>query len=176
MHKKFAKDYYKSNRRANPQQMSKTPYSSSHTSTSHLGQLTLAERTLLADHRGCFKCHRFYVPHRSKDCPDGPLEASSYKTLTEADTIATKPARNDRAMKPVTAIAPVAAVMPSFVLEEASDSDDEMCVAPFETNHLIWPCLLAGPSSPSFEHVDTLIDHRSHLVLINDDIMTKLGL
>jgi hypothetical protein len=66
--------------------------------------------------------------------------------------------------------------MPSSVLEENLDSDDDMYVAPFETAHLIWPCLLTGPSSSSFECIDALIDHESHLVLINEDIVTKLGL
>ncbi|KAG1738916.1 uncharacterized protein EDB91DRAFT_1249091 [Suillus paluster] len=113
---------------------------------------------------------------KSKECPDGPPDASSYKTLTEADAIAAKPVKNDRLMKPIAAVAPVAAVMPLSVLEEVLDSDDDMCIAPFETNHLLWSCLLAGPSSPSFECINTLIDHGSHLVLINEDLVTKLGL
>ncbi|KAG1850163.1 hypothetical protein F4604DRAFT_82826 [Suillus subluteus] len=131
MHKRFAEDCYKSSRRTNQQQSStKTPFSSSHTSSttssSRLGQLTLAERTLLADHRGCFKCRKFYVPHRSKECPDRPPEASTYKTLTEADAIAAKPTKSERLTKPVTPVVPVTAVMPSSVIEEASDSDDDI--------------------------------------------------
>jgi hypothetical protein len=62
------------------------------------------------------------------------------------------------------------------VLNDESDSEDELCIAPFETAHFIWPCLLTGPSSESFECVDALIDHGSHLVLIDESVVDKLGL
>lgn len=115
------------------------------------------------------------MPHRSKECTEGAPEASSYKTLTEADAIAAK-SKNNKPSRTVAAVAPVAAMVPSSVIEDVSDSDDDTCVAPFETPHLIWPCLLTGPLSSSFERVDALIDHGSHLVLINEDLVTKLGL
>jgi hypothetical protein len=51
-----------------------------------------------------------------------------------------------------------------------------MCVAPLETAHFIWPCLLTGPCSNSFEHIDALIDHGSHLVLVDETIVKRLGL
>ncbi|KAG2737936.1 hypothetical protein P692DRAFT_20760337, partial [Suillus brevipes Sb2] len=140
-------------------------------SSPRLGSLTEAERTLLAKHKGCFKCRKFYVSHQSKDCSEGAPEASSYKTLTEADAIAAKPKT-----KTVAAVGPVGAVMPSSVLEDGSDSEDDMYVAPFETAHLLWPCLLTGPSSASFERVDALIDHGSHLVLIDENVVERLGL
>jgi hypothetical protein len=95
--------------------------------------------------------------------------------LTKADAIAAKPKTNKQT-KTVTAVAPVGAVMPSSILEDNSDSEDDTCVAPFETAHLIWPCHLTGPSCDSFEHVNALIDHGSHLVLIDDAIVKKLGL
>jgi len=140
-------------------------------SSSRLGALTEAERVLLMKHKGCFKCRKFYVSHQSKECTDGAPDASSYKTLTEADAIAVKPKTRS-----VAAVGPVGAVMPSSVLDDGSDSEDDMCVASFETAHLIWPCLLTGPSSTSFERFDALIDHRSHLVLIDESVVTKLGL
>ncbi|KAG2132037.1 hypothetical protein DEU56DRAFT_713546, partial [Suillus clintonianus] len=95
MHKKFAEDFYKSKRTTSYNQTStKTSSSSSrvplNTSTPRLGALTVAERTLLAEHSGCFKCRRFYVSHRSKECPNGAPDASSYKTLTETDATAAK--------------------------------------------------------------------------------------
>lgn len=177
MHRRVAEDFYKSSRRSNQTYIAKAPSSntSSSSSTTRLGPLTLAERTLLANHNGCFKCRRFYVTHRSKECPNGAPEASSYKGITEADAVAAK-GKNNKVTKQVAAVAPVTAVVPSSVLEEVSDSDDDTCVAPFETAHLIWPCLLAGPSSSTFERVDALIDHGSHLVLIDEQVVTRLGL
>jgi len=168
-HRKIAEELYKSSKRTTT---SKTSSSKMYNpSSSRLGALTENERTLLMKHKGCFKCRRFHVSHQSKECIDGAPEASSYKTLTESDAIAAKPKT-----KSVAAVAPVGAVMPSSVLDDGSDSEDDMCVAPFETAHLIWPCLLTGPSSPSFERVEALIDHGSHLVLIDENIVNKLRL
>jgi hypothetical protein len=178
MHRKFAEDYYKSRRAASSNQTTNKAQpsrTSTNMSTPCLGALTTAERTLLADHSGCFKCCRFYVSHRSKECTNGAPDASTYKTLTKVDAIAAKP-KGDKTIKPVATVAPVAAVMPSNVMEVDSKSEDDTCIAPFETAHLTWPCLLTGPSLNSFERIDALIDHGSHLVLINDEVMNKLGL
>ncbi|KAG1839248.1 hypothetical protein F4604DRAFT_1599732 [Suillus subluteus] len=143
-HRKMAEDLYKSKRAtsSNKPSSSKTYNSSS----SRLGTLSEAEHTLLMKHRGCFKCRKFYVSHQSKECTDGTPEASSYKTLMEVDAIAAK-----LKTKTVAAVGTVGGVMPSSVLDDGSDSEDDMYVAPFETAHLIWPCLLTGPSSASFE-------------------------
>jgi len=169
-HKKIAEELYRSSKRTTSS--NKASSSKTYTpSSSRLGALTETERTLLMKHRGCFKCRKFYVTHQSKECTDGAPDASSYKPLTESDAIAAKPKT-----KSVAAVGPVGAVMPSTVLDDGSDSEDEMCVAPFETAHLIWPCLLTGPSSNSYERVDALIDHGSHLVLIDESVVNKLGL
>ncbi|KAG2337937.1 hypothetical protein BDR05DRAFT_952292 [Suillus weaverae] len=169
-HKKIAEELYKSSKRTTSS--NKTSSSKTYNpSSSRLGTLTEAEHNLLMKHKGCFKCRKFYVLHQSKECPDGMPEASSYKTLMESDAIAAKPKT-----KTVAAVRPMGAVMPSSVLDDGSDSEDDMCVAPFETAHIVWPCLLTGPSSNSFERVDALIDHGSHLVLIDKNIVNKLGL
>ncbi|KAG1813626.1 uncharacterized protein BJ212DRAFT_1482523 [Suillus subaureus] len=106
-HRKITEELYRTSKHA----MSSTKTSSSKTynpSSSCLGTLTEAERTLLMKHRGCFKCRKFYVLHQLKDCTNGTLEASSYKTLTEADAIMAK-----LKTKTIAAIRPVGAVMPS---------------------------------------------------------------
>ncbi|KAG2349301.1 hypothetical protein BDR05DRAFT_994364 [Suillus weaverae] len=148
----------------------KTSSSSSkmyNTSSPRLGSLTETECALLMmKHKGCFKCRKFYVSHQSKDCTDGAPDATSYKTLTEDDANAAKPKA-----KPVAAVGPVGAVMPSSILDDRSSDEDDMCIAPFETAHLMWPCLLMGPSCESPEHFDALIDHGSHLVLIDKDVV-----
>lgn len=70
MHKRLAEEAYKTSRRTTqPYTSSKTTHSSSvNNSTPRLGPLTVAERTLLADNKGCFKCRKFYVSHRSREC------------------------------------------------------------------------------------------------------------
>ncbi|KAG3229868.1 hypothetical protein P692DRAFT_20718138, partial [Suillus brevipes Sb2] len=171
-HRKIAEELHKSSKR-NTTSTSKTSSSSKtyNSSSPRLGSLTENERALLMKHKGCFKCRKFYVSHQSKDCTDGAPDASSYKILTESDANAAKPKT-----KAVAAVAPVGAVMPSSVLDDGSDSEDDMCVAPLETAHLLWPCLLTGPSSETPERVDALIDHGSHLVLIDESVVKRLGL
>jgi hypothetical protein len=169
-HKKIAEDLYKSSKHNAYTNKTTSSSSKTYTSSSRLGPLTEPEHALLMKHRGCFKCRKFYVSHQLKECPDGAPDASAYKPLTETDAIAAK------SKKTIAAVAPVGAVMPSTVIEEGPDSEDDMCVAPFETAHLLWPCLLTGPSTDSFERVDALIDHGSHLVLIDENIVNKLGL
>ncbi|KAG0699569.1 hypothetical protein DFH29DRAFT_808912 [Suillus ampliporus] len=166
--RKIAEEIHRSSKRSTST-TNKTSSSSSkmyNTSSSRLGSLTETERALLMKHKGCFKCRKFYVSHQSKDCTDGAPDASSYKTLTESDANAAKPKT-----KPVAAIGAVGAVMLSSVLDDGSDSEDDMCVAPFETAHLMWPCLLTGPSSEFPERFDTLIDHGLHLVLIDENVV-----
>ncbi|KAG2063782.1 hypothetical protein BDR04DRAFT_1123035 [Suillus decipiens] len=62
--------------------------------------------------------------YRSKECTNGAPDASTYKTLTKADTIATKP-KGNKTTKPIAAVAPVAAVMPSNVMEVDFESEDD---------------------------------------------------
>ncbi|KAG2054372.1 hypothetical protein BDR06DRAFT_1007810 [Suillus hirtellus] len=115
MHRRIAEDLYKSARHTNQTQTTRTFQlnASSSTSTTHLGPLTLTECTLLANHNGCFKYQRFYVSHRSKDCPNGAPEASAYKTITEVDAIAAK--SKSEKPKQVVAITPVTVtITPSF--------------------------------------------------------------
>ena len=49
-----------------------------------LPKLTPAERSVLLEHQGCFKCRQLYVNHRSADCPNGFPSPDSYKPLTAA--------------------------------------------------------------------------------------------
>ncbi|KAG2350852.1 hypothetical protein BDR05DRAFT_943190 [Suillus weaverae] len=124
-HKKITEELYKSSKRTTSS--NKTSSSKTYNpSSSRLGTLTEAERNLLMKHKGCFKCRKFYVSHQSKECPDGAPEASSYKTLMESDAIAAKPKT-----KTVAAVGPVGAVMPSSVLDDGSDSEDDMALFQF---------------------------------------------
>ncbi|KAG0696000.1 hypothetical protein DFH29DRAFT_813576, partial [Suillus ampliporus] len=121
-HKKIAEELYKTalKRTTSSNKTSSSSTKTYNPSSSRLGTLTEAERTLLMKHKGCFKCRKFYVSHQSKECTDGAPEVSSYKTLTESDAIAAKPKT-----KPIAAVGPVGAVMPSSVLDDGSDSEDD---------------------------------------------------
>ena len=64
-------------------------------------KLTDMERQLLYDNEGCLKCCRFFVTHRSADCPNDFPAAAGYKLRTQADVERAKRSRN----KPVAAVA-----------------------------------------------------------------------
>jgi hypothetical protein len=53
--------------------------------TTKLQKLTEAERKLLFDNQGCLKCRRFFIEHRSTNCPNNWPTAIRYRTLTQAD-------------------------------------------------------------------------------------------
>lgn len=61
-------------------------------------KLTNKEKTLLWDNEGCFRCRKFYVDHKSKECKtDFPL-GKNYKELVQADadTAKAKKSHNDK--------------------------------------------------------------------------------
>jgi hypothetical protein len=66
-----------------------------------LPKLTPVEHQLLYDNDGCLKCHRFFVPHCSTDCPNDFPNVSNYKPLTQSFVDLIK----RRIKKPVAAIA-----------------------------------------------------------------------
>lgn len=154
-------------------------------SSARLPPLTAAERALLQAHEGCFKCCRPYAEHLVNACPNGFPEKATYKTLTEADTLAVKK-KHGKAMKaaavlPVAAsipapvaVAPVAVVMPSVVLGNGSDSD---CVtAPFFIPHFFLDCRVGGDRSSTQTKVHALIDHGCDSVLISPELADAIGL
>ncbi|KAI0077569.1 hypothetical protein K474DRAFT_1674726 [Panus rudis PR-1116 ss-1] len=52
--------------------------------------LTVEEKKLLSDHKGCYHCRRFYAGHVSQNCPVGFPDPKTYRTLTAADADAAK--------------------------------------------------------------------------------------
>ena len=50
--------------------------------TKALLKLMEVERSLLFDNEGCLKCRRFFVKHRSSNCPNGFPSGLNYKPLT----------------------------------------------------------------------------------------------
>jgi hypothetical protein len=148
--------------------------SNAHTSD-RIPPLTTAERALLVEHDGCFKCRQFYTSHKSSDCPDGFPDKTSYSTLTESNALAAKKRQVKKERVPTVAIvAPVAVVMPSAVLGDGSDS--EYVVAPFFVPHFFFDCVVGGSTASSTESVHALIDHGSDAVLIDPDLADRLHL
>ena len=156
-----------------------------------LPRLTQAERTIIYDHQGCFKCRRLYVDHKGANCPNDFPSGSSYKPLTVEYAEAVRNSKNkprSRAPGPVAHIGYAgsenATAGGSAVLEvgdEESDDSDEYVQArsttptPFSSGHLEWRCRVDGPSVSEPMTVTALIDNGSHTVLIDDELVKKLG-
>ena len=159
-----------------------------------------SERTLLNEHDGCTKCRKFYVEHRSRDCPNGFPRGKGYKTLTAADALTAKRTKNSSSTttaaktssKPVAATAPasdndatglntIAAVLPS-ISDYTSDSEEDNNLsirdvsAPVKSKHLIWHCQIHGLTDDFPVKTRALIDNGAHLVLIHPDLIAKLNL
>ena len=156
-----------------------------------------AERTLLNEHDGCTKCRKFYVGHRSRDCPNGFPSGKGYKSLTLADALTAKKGKqpsttssNKPATKPVVATAPssdedepdtIAAVLPSTSMldsdsEEDADISKRDVSAPMKSKHLIWNCQVHGLKHDFPVKTHALIDNGAHLVLICPELVAELEL
>jgi hypothetical protein len=142
---------------------SNTAYSAHTSSTAAVcvPALTVAERTLLQENDGCFKCCVFYADHTSRTCPAGFPDPAMYKPLTPTDVAHAKRQHNKKARAvpsaaipanpvAVVATAPVAVVMPSSILGDGSESDSSYVIAPFYTPHFFLDCFIGG-STASFE-------------------------
>ena len=94
-----------------------------------------AERTIIYDHQGCFKCRRLYVDHKGVNCLNNFPSGSLYKPLTVEYAEAVRNSKNklcSRALGPVAhiryagsknATAGGSAVL--GVSDEESDDSDE---------------------------------------------------
>ena len=151
-----------------------------------LPKLTPVERSIIFNYQGCFKCRQLYVDHKGASCPNGFPSPSSYKPLTVEYTEAVRDSKN----KPRSRGGPVAHVgYPEEVDVGAGlavlgigeeESDDSEYVrkstpsTPFSSGHLEWHCRVDGPSEPV--SVRALIDNGSHSVLVDKELVRRLGL
>ena len=155
-----------------------------------------AERTLLNEHDGCTKCRKFYVGHRSCDCPTGFPPGKGYKTLTLADALAAKKGKQSTATtstktapKTVAAMAPsssdepstIAAVLPSASdSESGSDEDADISKrdvsAPLKSKHLVWNCQIHGLKDDFPVKIHALINNGAHVILIRPELVAELNL
>jgi len=180
-----------------------TTGSSSSTSYVKLPPLLDAEQTLLNEHDSCTKCCRFYVDHRSQNCPDSFPSGKTYKTVTLTDALTAKKAKatakpsKSTTTKPVTAtssatieavdsnedISATAAILPDSPGKYTSDSDEDWDVSrcevshtPLCSKHLIWNCQIHSQTDDFPVKMRALLDNGAHLVLIQPDLVDRLGL
>ncbi|KAG1781465.1 hypothetical protein EV702DRAFT_1192955 [Suillus placidus] len=129
-----------------------------------LPPLSDVERQLLCDNDSCFKCREPFAGHTSGACQKGFPDGMMYKALTTASIAAKKLKSNGNVVAAVDVNNKekntVAVVMLSAVLGDGTDSGEE-CMAPLQTPHLRWTCLLDGPAVTSPISVSALIDHGS---------------
>ncbi|KAG2341963.1 hypothetical protein BDR05DRAFT_1029194, partial [Suillus weaverae] len=142
-----------------------------------LPTLTDTKRQLLRNNDGCFKCQEPFTCHTSSNCPKGFPDGATYKTLTASAVLGKKTKKKEvvAVVDVDEEVETVVVVMPSAVLGNGTDLGEE-CVAPLQTPHLRWDCLVDGPAVSSPLTVSALIDHGSSLVLIGEDLVNKLGL
>ncbi|KAG2746933.1 hypothetical protein P692DRAFT_20781250, partial [Suillus brevipes Sb2] len=134
--------------------------------------LTEEERSLLRENGGCFKCREPFQKHTTATCDNGFPDGATYKPITAASIAAKKSKKDGKTVASVEVANMVAVVMPSAALGNGTDSEE--CVAPLTTPLLLWDCLIDGPTSSS--RVKALIDDGSAAVLIDEKLVTQLGL
>ncbi|KAJ6625952.1 hypothetical protein B0H10DRAFT_1737150, partial [Mycena sp. CBHHK59/15] len=166
--------------------------SSSGAGTKHCPQLTEAERTLLDDNHGCRRCRKPFVTHQGRDqvCsfppPDNykPVMQGSIDTALKSLSLELlKTFGLSRPTKTVAAIVrtqTVAAVLPDIEDEDDSTDKSDLSnrVSPHHHRepHHFWDFLMEGPNTNLPLDVNGLIDGGAHLVLIDPDLVDKLGL
>ena len=153
-----------------------------------LPKLTPAERAIIFEHQGCFKCRQLYVDHKGANCPNGFPSPNSYKALTVEHAEAVWDSRNKPRSRAPGLVAhvgfsAVTETMPSSVLgegeEDSADSEEYVRhppASPFSSGHLEWRCRIDGPLVSEPIVVTALIDNGSHSVLIDDELVRRLGL
>jgi len=160
-------------------------------STSTLPKLTPAERTLIFDHQGCFKCQQLYIGHKGANCPNGFPLPGSYKTLTTTYAEAVRDGKNEARSHNLGPVAHVgfsldaeAGELPSAVLGMGEEESDDVSMKyvrahdppPFSLGHLEWRCQMDRPLVSGPVTVTTLIDNGSPSVLIDEGLVARLGL
>jgi hypothetical protein len=132
-------------------------------------KLTQVEYDLLKAHRGCFRCHLFYIGHLAPNCTLGPDERPSpeaCKNCTLPNALKAKAAFEKKQ-----ASTTVAAVFGgdsedsnvSLGDEEADEYMDSYLSFP---SHLWWTCCIDAPATCAPTPIRALIDHGSTPVLI----------
>ena len=127
------------------------------TNSAILPRLTPAERAIIFDQQGCFKCWRLYVDHKGANCPNCFPAPGSYKALIPEYAEAVrdgknKPCRGGTIAAHVGHVSTSEDAAPSAVLGVGEgELDDSNKYVPrssssFSSGHLEWRCQIDGPS------------------------------
>ncbi|GBE82625.1 Transposon Ty3-G Gag-Pol polyprotein [Sparassis crispa] len=156
----------------------------------HLKALTNDEHRVLLKYNGCFKCCLPKQDHQSSDCTNSYPDPEMYipisedniqdqikavlaEKATKAKLSATILVGDEHADEP----AYITAVFPqSTSLGNGTDSDLDEYIPVFSSPNLYWSCLIDRPHLKFSLPIKTLIDDRSHAVLIDESLVCQLGL
>ncbi|KAH6866139.1 hypothetical protein BKA70DRAFT_1454133 [Coprinopsis sp. MPI-PUGE-AT-0042] len=144
--------------------------------------LTDAEKRLLFDNDGCFKCCRPFVGHQTATCPNNFPTKENVVLITQAYIDSVNPNKK----RPRAAM--VAAITHGFI--EAVNSDEDVCsIAATLTEDLVddnfvspvfslptwtWSCVAFGHNNKSFPS-SSLLDGGSSLVLVSEAFVARIG-
>ncbi|KAI0075540.1 hypothetical protein K474DRAFT_1599602, partial [Panus rudis PR-1116 ss-1] len=152
-----------------------------------LPKLTPAEKKLLDDNAGCYKCRKFYIYHQSPTCRIDFPDATTYRTLTAADAARAKEAKAKPTIGVVTehntSPIPIATIrsspplaISSSVLGSGEDTNSEYVTSSITAPHICWSASVVGADNLPSDPINMLIDCGSPTVLIDDSIVDTLGL
>ena len=135
--------------------------------------LSQAEKTLLRENRGCFRCRKPFVDHQASTCLTGPPKAKNIVPVTEAYI---ELFRSDAGAvnQP-----PLATQDPDTSEDEtasATEEDPELKCVSHSDSHLIPHCCISALGSPLYTEVQPLIDSGCTIVLIDTKLIEHLNL
>jgi hypothetical protein len=135
-------------------------------------KLTQAEKTLLEEHLGCFRCRVFYAGHFGPDCTLAPNERPSHeacKNVTLANALKAKAAfEKNQGTTVVAAVFDDDSDEGDFVLGD-DETDEYVSHNLSFPSHLWWNCCIDAPATCAPTPIRALIDHGSTRVLISSE-------
>jgi hypothetical protein len=151
---------------AAPASTSTLPARNSQPREGTIPKLTEAEKQLLSDNQGCFKCRRVFQDHMSRDCPNGFPKKHYAITQALVDRFRPKATPTAAAAAVDTASSSAAPIGFSSVLEDAA-SDTEY--VPFDSPTYTIPAVISDL------HTEVFIDNGCSTVLIDEDLVRQLN-
>ena len=142
----------------------------------YLPKLQEKEKKLLNEHEGCTRCRRFYVEHRTKNCPMTAAntwpDAETYIPLTLEMALAAKPQSSASSSR-----LPAAAVISLHREDRDDETDSYVDPSPLTVPHLVATLDAFGPNVSEFPlSISALLDIGCPSIVINSDLANELGL
>ncbi|KAF5379619.1 hypothetical protein D9757_009225 [Collybiopsis confluens] len=116
---------------------SSSAHPNSSNNSSSVPKLSEAERAILSEGKGCFRCRAFFAQHNAKDCPGAPPLTVPYRSLTKTDLSRARDVHTKTnkaiSLNALLSYAParsVNAVLPVEIIEDISEFFDSPCDPP----------------------------------------------